>query len=117
MLDVLLKSTEIQQKPGLKPSSDVPESEISTPAPRTAPIDTEVDERDRGNDVLADHLPDIDELVGEERSDDKMNDQVIAPPAHVAGSGSIDHPIDRAGGYAEAAMAKNTNKAYKTTGL
>lgn len=37
----------------------------------------------------------------------------IALPAHIAGSGSLDRLVDQARGYAEAAIAENTNKAYK----
>ena len=38
----------------------------------------------------------------------------IALPDHVAGSGSLDRLVDQARGYAAAATAENTNKAYKT---
>lgn len=37
----------------------------------------------------------------------------ISRPAHVAGSGALDRLVDQARGYAAAATAENTNKAYK----
>lgn len=61
-------------------------------------------------------LPDIDldALLGAEKGDPALqNDPAIALPDHVAGSGSLDRLVDQARGYAEAATAENTNKAYK----
>ena len=39
-------------------------------------------------------------------------DDQIALPSHVAGSGNLDRLVDTARGYATASTAENTNKAY-----
>ncbi|WP_425501614.1 tyrosine-type recombinase/integrase [Parasulfitobacter algicola] len=59
------------------------------------------------------HDIDLDELLGDEAGDDKLDNQAIALPDHVAGSGSLDRLVDQARNYAEAATAENTNKAYR----
>ena len=40
------------------------------------------------------------------------DDDKIALPSHVAGSGTLDRLVDSARDYAKASTAKNTNKAY-----
>ena len=48
----------------------------------------------------------------EDHAGDESKDDMIALPAHVAGSGSLDRLVDTARDYARAATAENTNKAY-----
>lgn len=43
---------------------------------------------------------------------DQVYSHTIAPPAHVAGSGTLDRLVDTARDYAAASTAENTNKAY-----
>jgi integrase len=72
--------------------------------------------RDRSEAAETSDLPDIDldDLLGDDDEDQRNADRhSIALPAHVAGSGSLDRLVDQARGYAAAATAENTNKAYK----
>ncbi|WP_227272305.1 tyrosine-type recombinase/integrase [Roseobacter weihaiensis] len=97
------------QKPDL-------ETEIPSQASLSPSIDPDHDERDRSDALSTDNLSgiDLDELLGTDNEDAApQNDQAITLPAHVAGSGSLDRLVDQARGYAEAATAENTNKAYK----
>ncbi|MBO6727835.1 MAG: tyrosine-type recombinase/integrase [Rhizobiaceae bacterium] len=99
-----------------KPLSDLPEAEISTSASRSPSIDAQLDQSGRAEASAADDLPDVnlDELLADEsHEEDRDNEQAIALPAHVAGSGSLNRIVDQARGYAKAATAENTNKAYK----
>ena len=74
---------------GLKPPpSELTDAEISSSAPNDVPNGDEHDESAPGAD------------------------NTIAPPAHVAGSGTLDRLVDTARDYARAATAENTNKAY-----
>lgn len=43
---------------------------------------------------------------------DQANSETIAPPSHVAGSGTLDRLVETARVYAAASTAENTNKAY-----
>lgn len=54
------------------------------------------------------------DTMADNEQDDKAlaDDGSIALPAHVAGSGTLDRLVDTALGYAKAATAENTNKAY-----
>ncbi len=95
------------------PASDAPEAEISSPASGSSLIDTQLDDTRRG--APADNLPDnnLEELLSDPAGKEEDGSQSIALPAHVAGSGALDRLVDQARGYAEAATAENTNKAYK----
>lgn len=102
------------------PASDLPEVEISPSASRSPTIDAQRDDtsrvRGRSDDISEVDLSDIDldQLLGAEGGDDDQSNQnSIALPVHVAGSGSLDRLVDQARGYAETATAENTNKAYK----
>lgn len=90
------------------------EAEKSTSASPCPSADAQRDERDRCEAAETADLPDIDldVLLGGDE-EDSNDSQAIALPAHVAGSGSLDRLIDQARGYAAAATAENTNKAYR----
>ena len=113
----MLRNMQDSDNKGHKTSaSDAPEDEILTSACRSPSIQAEGNERARPTDASTDDLShvDLEELLGADDEDaDSQTDQAIALPAHVAGSGSLDRLVDQARGYAEAATAENTNKAYK----
>jgi len=48
----------------------------------------------------------------EDNESDALSATSIAVPHHVAGSGALDHLVDKANDYARQATAENTNKAY-----
>jgi len=48
----------------------------------------------------------------DDHGDDESKDDMIALPAHVVGSGSLDRLVDTACDDAKASTAENTNKAY-----
>ncbi len=70
------------------PENQPSEAETSISAPFDAPDEAPRDERER------------------------VGDDAIALPAHVAGSGTLDRLVDTARDYAKAATAENTIKAY-----
>lgn len=88
------------------------EAEVSSPTAIAPPSPTQLDESEHGA-TPADDLLDInlDDLLSD--ATEKEEDKALTLPAHVAGSGNLDRLIDQARGYAEAATAENTNKAYK----
>ncbi|MGH1452762.1 MAG: tyrosine-type recombinase/integrase [Paracoccaceae bacterium] len=100
-------------------ASDTPGAEISTSASLSPSIEAQRHERPRSGpptDVASvDDLQDIDlsDFLSDPAGKEEDGEQSIALPARVAGSGSLDRLVDQARGYAEAATAENTNKAYK----
>jgi integrase len=54
-----------------------------------------------------------DAIYDDERGErEQVDDDAIALPSHVAGSGTLDRLVDTARDYAKASTAENTNKAY-----